>query len=119
MVWPLAGANPSDGQKDIQDTDAAHRTAEGRMEYDGSEQRVVIQKKILLPIHGPRQIEQQRAHFEREHHQKCAINPVHRWMENRPACVQRGSADGLLKSRDALGYVAVVDVPRVDLRKTL
>ncbi len=89
------------------------------MEQYGAKQRVVIQEKILFPVDGPRQIEQQRAHFEREDNQKCAINPVHRCMEIRPACVQRGSADGFLKSGDALGYVAVVDVHRIDLGKTL
>lgn len=78
-----------------------------------------MQEKVLFPVDGPWQIEQQNAHLERHDNQKCAINPVHRCTEIRPAWMHAGLADGLLKSCDALGYVAVVDVHRVDLRKTL
>jgi hypothetical protein len=80
---------------------------------------VVTEKIVRLPIDGPRQVEQQRAHFEREYNQKCAINPVHRCVEIRPAWMHLGSADGLLKSCDPFGHVAVVDVHRVDLGETL
>ena len=69
MVWPLAGANPSDSQKDVEDADAADHSSERGMEYDGPKQGVVIQEKVLFPIVGPRQIEQQGAHFERQHDQ--------------------------------------------------
>src|SRR5258706_8158828 len=38
---------------------------------------------------------------------------------NRPVRKRAGSADGLLKGRDAFGHVTIVDVHRVDLGKTL
>ncbi len=115
----MADADPSDGQEDVQKAYAADRAAERRVKQDGPEQGKVAQKKVLFPIDGPRQIEQQRAHFEREYNEKCAINPVHPFVEIRPGWIHLGSADRLLKSCDALGYVAVVDVHRIDLRKTL
>ncbi len=89
------------------------------MKHDEPQQRIVTEKKVLFPIDGPRQIEQQSAHFEREYNQKCAINPVHRCLEIRPAWIHLESADGLLKSCDPFGYVAVVDIHRVDLGETL
>src|SRR5207245_8924638 len=39
--------------------------------------------------------------------------------ETRPVGKRAGSADGLLKCRDAFGHVTIVDVHRVDLGKTL
>jgi hypothetical protein len=39
------------------------------MKHDGHERRIVAEKEILLPIAGPRQIEEQCAHFERENDQ--------------------------------------------------
>lgn len=89
------------------------------MKYDEPQQGIVTEKKVLFPIDGPRKIEQQCAHFEREDNQKCAINPVHGCLEIRLAWMHLMSADGLLKSCDSFGYVAVVDVHRVDLGETL
>src|SRR5438552_13340692 len=43
-----------------------------------SDLRIVIQEKVLFPVDGPWQIQQQHAHLEREDNQKCVINPVHR-----------------------------------------
>ena len=76
-VWILARANPSDGQENVQYANATDRAAEEGMKDDVHEPRVVAEKIVILPIDGPWQIEQQSAHFEREYHQKCAINPVH------------------------------------------
>src|SRR5579864_1342740 len=84
MVRPLAGANPSNGQKNVENADAADHAAERGMEHDRPKQRVVAQKKVLFPIVGPWQIEQQSPHFEREHDQKCAIDPVHQCLETSP-----------------------------------
>ena len=112
-------ANPSKGKKNVKDTDSAHHAAERRMEHDGHKRRKMTEKVVLFPIARPRQIQEQRAHLEREDHQQCAINPAHRLEESRR--VRNGSCltGGLLKSSDALGHVAVVDVHRIDLGKTL
>src|SRR5207237_2756016 len=119
MVWPLAGTNPSNSQKNVQKTYAANHPAEGRMQQDGAKQRRVIQKKVLFPIDGPGQIEQQRSHLEGEYNPKCARNPAYRCMEIHPAWMHVGSADGPLKSSEAFREVEVVDVHRVDLGKIL
>src|SRR5260370_486823 len=74
---PRARADPSDGQKNIQNADAAHCAAKRGMKNDGYQRRVVAEKKVLFPIAGPRQIQEQCAHFESNNDQKCAINSVH------------------------------------------
>ena len=71
-------AYPAKGNQDIEHADSAHHSAERRMKYDGHERRKMAEKIVLLPIAGPRKIEEQRAHLEREDHQQCAINPAHR-----------------------------------------
>lgn len=70
-------ANPAKGNQDIQNADTAHHAAERRMKHDGDKRRKMAEKVVLLPIARPWQIEEQRAHLEREDHQKCAINPAH------------------------------------------
>jgi hypothetical protein len=47
------------------------------MEHYRHERRIVAEKKILLPIAGPRQIEKHCAHLERKNDKQCTINPVH------------------------------------------
>src|SRR5205807_5920919 len=81
--------------------------------------REVTEKKILLPVAGPRQIEKHCSHFECKYDQQCAIKPVHGSAKFRPVGIGSGSADGLLKGSDALGHVTIVDVHRIDLGETL
>src|SRR5437016_1288165 len=89
------------------------------MEKNGHERREVTEKKILLPVAGPRQIEKHCAHFERKYDQQCAIKPAHGSVKFRPAGNGSGSTDGLLKGGDAFGHVTIVDVHRIDLGETL
>src|ERR1700704_2692828 len=56
---------------------AAHHAAKRRMKHEAPERRIVTEKIILLPIAGPRQIEEHCAHFERKNDQECTIDPVH------------------------------------------
>ncbi|PYT41580.1 MAG: hypothetical protein DMG45_12735 [Acidobacteria bacterium] len=55
------------------------------MKQDRHERRVMAEKKILLPIAGPRQIEKHCAHFKRKNDQQCAIKPVHDSAKFRPS----------------------------------
>src|SRR5438445_1276590 len=103
----------------MQDSYAAYCATKGRMEKNGHERREVTEKKILLPVAGPRQIEKHCAHFERKYDQQCAIKPAHGSVKFRPAGNGSGSTDGLLKGGDAFGHVTIVDVHRVDLGETL
>jgi len=70
-------AYPAEGNQDIEHANSAHYSAERRMKHDGHERREMAEKIVLLPIAGPRQIEEQRAHLERKHYQQCAINTAH------------------------------------------
>src|SRR5882762_7041517 len=63
-------ANPAKGKKNVKDTDSAHHAAKRRMEHDGHKRRKMTEKVVLFPIARPRQIQEQRAHLEREDHQQ-------------------------------------------------
>jgi len=72
---------------------------------------------VVLPIVSPREIEKEGAHLQAKNDQNDAKRFAH---ERRSVCPRkRRSAGGLLKRGDALGNVAVVNVARIDLRKTL
>jgi len=83
------------------------------------ERRKVAEKKVLFPESGPREIEEQSSHFEANDDQHCAKDTVHRkeGITRNRQC--RNSTDGLLESSDAIGDIAVIDVHRIDLGKTL
>jgi hypothetical protein len=47
------------------------------MKDDMDDRGKVAQKKVLLPVAGPREIEEQGSHFEANNHQQCAKDAVH------------------------------------------
>jgi hypothetical protein len=78
----------------------------------------MVEKEVLFPESGPREIEEQRSHLEADNDQKCAKDTVH-GQEGKGCIKCRVSTDGLLESSDAISDVAIVDVHRIDLGKTL
>ena len=88
------------------------------MKDDVNERRKMVEEEVLLPEGGPREIEQQSSHLEANNNQKCAKDTVH-GQEGKGSIKCSASTDGLLKSSDTIGNVAIVDVHRIDLGKTL
>lgn len=78
------------------------------------QRRKMQQEKVLFPEIGPGQIEQQRSHFEANHHQQCAKYTVHE-EELARINTRRTSTGRLLEGGNAIGNVAVIDVHRIDL----
>ncbi len=71
---------------------------------------------VPFPEIRPRQIQQQRSHFKAQHDYHRPQDFIH---ECRKTWRRSRSARGFLKSSDAIRYAAVIDIHRVDLRKTL
>ena len=89
------------------------------MKHDVDQGRKMVEKEVLLPEGRPREIEEQGSHFEANNDQQRAKDTVHGY--EGIACISecRVSADGLLKSSNAVSDITVVNVHRVDLRETL
>lgn len=69
--------NEAEGQDDVQDTETADSAAKRGMKQYGNERREVQKKEILLPVAGPREIEEQGSHFKTNDDHQCAQNAVH------------------------------------------
>ncbi len=89
------------------------------MKHDMDQRGEMAEKEVLLPEGRPWEIEEQGSHFEANNDQQRTKDTVHG--DEGIACINecRISADGLLKSSDAIRDVTVVNVHRVDLRETL
>jgi hypothetical protein len=78
----------------------------------------MAKKIILLPDRGPGEIEQDGAHYAQDDHQQRAKQSIHeRWVD--PASGPETLTDRFLKSGDALAHIAIINVHRVNLGKTL
>src|SRR5260370_13061468 len=78
----------------------------------------MAEEVMLFADRSPRQIEQDCAHDAQDDHQHSAEHSIHEWRVG-PASGPKTSTRGLLKSGDALTHIAIIDVHRVDLGKTL
>jgi len=89
------------------------------MKHDVNERRKMEEKKVVFPEGRPGQIEKQSSHFEANDDQQCAEDTVHgqEGIASINGC--RVSADWLLESGDTISDVAIIDVHRIDLGKTL
>jgi len=111
-------ANQAKCKENIQQANATDNSSKGRMKNDRHEQGEMTQKIVLFPKSSPREIEQQRTHFNAENYEQRSKNPVHE-KRNLPGEKAQSLSDGFLKGGNALGDIPVIDVHRIDLGKTL
>ncbi len=77
----------------------------------------MAQEIVLLPEIGPREIEEKGAHLQAKDDQDYAKRFVHERESARLG--KKRSASGFLKRGNAVRNVAVINVGRIDLGKTL
>src|SRR5438445_13150511 len=78
--------------------------------------RKMREEIVVLPVVSPWEIEKERAHLQAKNDQNDAKRFIH---ERRSVCPRKQRlASGLLKRGNAFRDVAVVNVARIDLRKT-
>lgn len=75
------------------------------------------EKIIALPKIRPRQIEQERTHLQTQNDKNDAQRFIHERRSGRPKLQELASR--LLKRGDAVSNIAIIDIGRIDLRKTL
>ena len=63
--------------KYIQHANTADGASKRRMKHNVNERRKVVEKEILFPEGGPREIEKQGPHFEANNDQQRAEDTVH------------------------------------------